>query len=171
MRGTGWRSERAISVVDALAWLRRNFDAVLLNLNLGDGGHSEEVLELLATLRAPIAVVVHGGCGTRAGANKLGLDGIPYLEQPFAPGALLATLDEEVELTRLVTACGLIGIVARLEKQLLRAMLGKLRTTRGNQHRVAVELGIPRTTLRDKMAIYGLRSAAFRGPTNPPDGR
>jgi DNA-binding protein Fis len=41
-------------------------------------------------------------------------------------------------------------------------MLAKLRATGGNQSQAAAALGIPRTTLRDKMGAYGLESAAFK---------
>lgn len=167
LRRFGWRCERATSVAEARASLGGCFDAILLDLNLGAGGRGEEILELLAVRHAPMAVIVLSGCGTPGAANALGLDGVAYLEKPFAPATLLATLDEEVELTRLVIARGLIGLVARLEKKLLRAILGRLRATNGNQRRVALELALPRTTLRDKMEIYGLRSVAFERSTKP----
>lgn len=164
LRSGGWRCEHATSVAEARALLRGTFDAVLIDLNLGDGGRGEEVLELLAANPTPVATVVLSGCGHEAGANALGLDGIPHIDKPPEFATLRAALDEEVELTRLVIARGLVGLVARAEKGLLRAMLGKLSATGGNQVRAALGLGLARSTLRNRMASYGLRSAAFKPP-------
>jgi len=122
------------------------------------------VLELLAARLAPTPTVVLSAYANEAVANVLGLDGIPFLDKLAGLATLLATLDQEVELTRLVTARGLVGVFARVEKRLLRTMLDALRATSGNQSRAALRLGIPRTTLRDQMEVYGLRSADFGRP-------
>jgi DNA-binding NtrC family response regulator len=161
----GWRSEHAASVVEARVALTAAFDAVLIDLNLGGGGRGEQVLELLACRALPVATVVLSAYAGLINANTLGLEGVPFLDKCVEPTILLATLDDEHELTRRVIARGLTGVVARTEKGLLRTMLAKLRASRANQRQAAVALGIPRTTLRDKMDAYGLESAMFKRPT------
>ncbi len=162
LRSHAWRCVHATSVAEARSLLCGDFDAILIDLNLGDGGRGEDVLDLLASRPTPVAAVVLSGQGKGAGANALELDGVPYLDKPPVFATLRATLDEEVELTRMVNARGLVGLGARIEKGTLRAMMGKLRETVGNQSRAALGLGLPRTTLREKMETYGLRSASFK---------
>jgi DNA-binding NtrC family response regulator len=164
LRDGGWRCEHASSVAEAQTALCRDFDAVLVDLNLGAGGRGEHVLELLASRALPVAVVVLSGYSGLIDANALGLEGVPFLHKGVEPEVLLATLDDEVELTCRVITRGLVGLVARTEKGFLRAILAKLRATGGNQSQAAAALGIPRTTLRDKMGAYGLESAAFKKP-------
>lgn len=148
LRAHAWRCVHATSVAEARALLRGDFDAILIDLNLGDGGSGEDVLDLLAARPTPVATVVLSGQGKEARANALGLDGVPYLDKPPEFAALRAALDEEVALTRMVIAHGLVGLGARVEKGMLRAMIGKLRASGGNQCHAALALGLPRTTLR-----------------------
>jgi len=164
LRACNWDCERACSVAEVETLLRGgfDFDAVLVDLNLGDGGRGEDVLKLLAARPALIATVVSSAYGNSA--NTLGLHGVPHVDKSEPFDTLRAALDEEVELTRMVTSRGLPGAVARSEKGLLREILDSLRATGGNQLQAALRLGMPRTTLRDKMELYGLRSAAFKRP-------
>jgi len=162
VRAHGWSCEHARSVAEARALLVRSFDAVLVDLDLGAGGRGEDVLTLLAARPTPVPTVVLSAYANQAVANVLGLDGIPFLDKMAGLATLLATLEQEVGLNRLMTARGLVGVFARVEKRLLCTMLDALRATGGNQSRAARRLGIPRTTLQDRMKVYGLRSAAFR---------
>ena len=164
LRRRRWAPEHAASASAAVARLDDHFDAVLVDLDLGDGGRGERVLEALAARQRPTATVVVSGCGTPRIGNDLGLAGIPFLDKLTGIDALASTLEGEVEVVRLVTGRGLVGSVARSEMRLLREIVAALRATGGNQSAAADRLGIPRTTLRDWMHAYGLRREAFRPP-------
>jgi DNA-binding NtrC family response regulator len=97
------------------------------------------------------------------GPQQIDLHGkVTYLAKPPDTTTLLTTLGEEP--ARRVIARGLVGLVARTEGGLLRAMFVTLRATRGRPWQSALVLGTPRTTLRDRMNAYRLESAAFKRP-------
>ena len=59
----------------------------------------------------------------------------------------------------------LTATISGVERKLIDAAL---RRATGNQAKAAQFLGIPRTTLRDKMAKYGMVGNALAGPVMPP---
>lgn len=157
-RSSGWTLEHARSLSEARPLLAaRDLDAVVVDLDADERGDSRAVLELLAARPTPVATLVMGADGGPAGANALGLDGARYVE----PETLFEVLGDEVDLNRRVTARGVPGALATAEKGVLRKILAALRATGGNQSAAARKLGIPRTTLRDKLDLYGIRSATF----------
>jgi len=81
LRAHGWSCEHARSVAEARALLVRSFDAVLVDLDLGEGGRGEDVLERLGARPAPVPTVVLSACGDEGVANVLGLDTTPFEDE------------------------------------------------------------------------------------------
>ena len=139
-----------------------DFDAVLVDIKLPDGSGIDIVKILVARHAAAVALIVMSGFPASELANDLGLEyQVPFLAKPFGLPHLFEALDEELVLARLLAIPGLVGGAAMAEKMALRRMLRTLRETGGNKTKTAARLGVARTTLRDKMKLYDLRSASF----------
>lgn len=162
-RSSGWILEHARSLAEARPLLgARDLDAVVVELDSDDRCDGQAVLELLASRPTPVATLGLSGAGGPAGgptgANALGLDRTRFVELE----TFFEVVGDEVELNRMVTTRGVPGALATAEKRVLRKLLAALRATRGNQSAAARRLGIPRTTLRDRLGSMGFIARASR---------
>lgn len=160
----GWETEQAADGGDALRLLQeRRFDAMVLDLRMQNVS-GLEVLEGLAnaaTMPAIILLSGHLDIPTTVRAMRAGV--VDVLEKPTDALDLDRRLREAVAARRRDAAARggtdggsrPAGAGATKVREVERAMILEVfRLCDGNLSRAARELGLPRTTLRDKLRRY-----------------
>lgn len=160
----GWEAEHAADGADALRLVReRSFDAMVLDLRMQNVS-GLEVLEALASAETMPAVILLSGhldIPTTVHAMRAGV--VDVLEKPTDATALDQRLRDAIAARRRDAAASheadggtlLAAANATKVREVERAMILEVfRLCGGNLSRAARELGLPRTTLRDKLRRY-----------------
>lgn len=160
----GWEAEQAADGADALRLLQeRSFDAMVLDLRMQNVSGLEvlEGLAKAATMPAIILLSGHLDIPTTVHAMRAGV--VDVLEKPTDATALDQRLREAVAARRRDAAAShdpdggplLETAHATKVREVERTMILEVfRLCGGNLSRAARELGLPRTTLRDKLRRY-----------------
>lgn len=161
-----WEVARSTCIAEACARVRDQDELELVLLDLALGAESGvAVLAELARRRPPVATVVVSGTATHDDASRISvMFGVPYVAKPASTVHLLATIAGEFRVVQRVRSCGLVGLAAIAARSRIRNLIRALWATRGNQCVAADMLGMPRTTLQDAVARFGITRADWEEP-------